>query len=326
MNDLWEGRNVPPFLQLAYSDETFRVYRILPSPPAPLPQGEGSQEWGEAAMKAVTSLRRDALIVLVAALVTVAYSLAAASAAGEPGFPLDNSWIHQTYARNLAQTGQWAFIPGTPSAGSTSPLYTLLLTAGYALNVPFFAWTTFVGAAALALCGLAGARVAEHVFPGQRQIGLWTGLALVTSWHLVWAAASGMETMLFGALTLVVILLALRETCAESRANPTLPRGRLGFGLVCALLVAARPEGVMLAGLAGLAVLVADSARGSASAGWPGRSAWRSAGWPDSRRMRCSMSVSAAASCPTPSARNRRKMRRSWCAASSPIWPPCSRR
>ncbi|MCC7208006.1 MAG: hypothetical protein IT323_11915, partial [Anaerolineae bacterium] len=160
--------------------------------------------------------RRDGLIVLVAALATVAYVATAASAAGEPGFPLDDSWIHQTYARNLAQTGQWAFIPGAPSAGSTSPLYTALLAAGYALKVPYMAWATLLGAAALALCGLVGARIAERTFPEQREIGLWTGLALVTAWHLAWAAASGMETMLFGALTLVVILLALREPSADA--------------------------------------------------------------------------------------------------------------
>ena len=41
-------------------------------------------------------------------------------ATGGGGFPLDDSWIHQTYARNLAQTGQWAFVPGVPSAASTS--------------------------------------------------------------------------------------------------------------------------------------------------------------------------------------------------------------
>src|SRR5512138_2254022 len=39
------------------------------------------------------------------------------------GYPLDDAWIHQTYARNLALHGEWAFIPGRPSAGSTSPLW-----------------------------------------------------------------------------------------------------------------------------------------------------------------------------------------------------------
>ena len=43
------------------------------------------------------------------------------------GFPLDDAWIHQTYARSLAQTGKWEFLPGQSSAGgSTSPLWSML--------------------------------------------------------------------------------------------------------------------------------------------------------------------------------------------------------
>ena len=38
------------------------------------------------------------------------------------GFPLDDAWIHQVYARHLGQLGEWAFLPGQPSAGSTSPV------------------------------------------------------------------------------------------------------------------------------------------------------------------------------------------------------------
>ena len=50
-----------------------------------------------------------------------AYLLTAALGYGEAGFPLDDAWIHQVYARNLATTGVWAFVPGQTSAGSTSP-------------------------------------------------------------------------------------------------------------------------------------------------------------------------------------------------------------
>jgi hypothetical protein len=39
------------------------------------------------------------------------------------GLPLDDAWIHQTYARSLADRGEWAFQAGEPSAGSTSPLW-----------------------------------------------------------------------------------------------------------------------------------------------------------------------------------------------------------
>ncbi|MBK8028843.1 MAG: hypothetical protein IPK17_04885 [Chloroflexi bacterium] len=69
--------------------------------------------------------------------------------------------IHQTYARNLAQTGQWAFVPGVPSAASTSPLYTVVLTIGYWLNLPFRLWTHGLGAVMLGLTGMLGLRLAE---------------------------------------------------------------------------------------------------------------------------------------------------------------------
>src|SRR5690606_41130388 len=71
----------------------------------------------------------DVILGSLAAALVVIYVQAAGG-----GFPLDDSWIHQVYGRNLAQTGQWAFITGQPSAASTSPLYTVLLAAGYRLN------------------------------------------------------------------------------------------------------------------------------------------------------------------------------------------------
>lgn len=60
------------------------------------------------------------LIPVIALLATGLY-IAAAYYGGLRGFPLDDAWIHQTYARNLAQSGQLAYLPGQPSAGSTSP-------------------------------------------------------------------------------------------------------------------------------------------------------------------------------------------------------------
>ena len=54
---------------------------------------------------------------LLALLLVTIYVLAAGGS-----FPLDDSWIHQTYGRNLALNGEWAFLPGKPSAASTSPL------------------------------------------------------------------------------------------------------------------------------------------------------------------------------------------------------------
>jgi len=211
--------------------------------------------------------RRDLWIALLAFAGAAAYVVGAASL-GEAGFPLDDAWIHQTYARNLAQTGQWAFVPGQPSAGSTSPLYTLLLSIGYLLNVPYLAWTTFLGGAALAAGGVIAARLAEYLAPEIRGVGLWAGLATVGAWHLVWAAASGMETMLFAALTLVLVALAWREIAPLSAGDegdriPSAAVARRGIvlGLVGAAATLTRPEGAGLVGLIGLAMWLANPSR-----------------------------------------------------------------
>ncbi len=202
--------------------------------------------------------RQDAVIGLVAALGVIVYVIASIRL-DEAGFPLDDSWIHQTYGRNLAQRGEWAFVPGEPSAASTSPLFTVLLAVGYTLGVPFFWWVFALGAFGLALTGWAGRRVSLIMFPDLPQVGLWTGLALVMTWHLVWAASSGMETILFCALSLVVVRLGFRElrgTESVSSKREAFGRGAL-LGFAGAALTLTRPEGVGLVGLTGLFVLLA---------------------------------------------------------------------
>ncbi|HUS83758.1 MAG TPA: hypothetical protein VMX56_01330, partial [Anaerolineales bacterium] len=61
------------------------------------------------------------------------------------GFPLDDAWIHQTYARNLGEMGEWSFIPGQSSAGSTAPLWSALIAIGYLLKIPYRWWTYGIG-------------------------------------------------------------------------------------------------------------------------------------------------------------------------------------
>lgn len=193
----------------------------------------------------------DALFFVVALACTLLYIVTANS-----GFPLDDSWIHQVYGRNLAQTGQWAFVPGVPSAASTSPLYTVLLSIGYRLNIPFQLWTHGLGLLALWITGVIGARLAEKMLPAQRRIGLIAGLSLILSWHLIWAAVSGMETMLFSMWTLALIALGWRELNPTTDDTPAVLLRGFIFGVFSALATITRPEGVGLAGLVGLTMLI----------------------------------------------------------------------
>jgi len=202
-------------------------------------------------MRFNASVRRDVIIVIAAVLIGGLYIALAGG-----NFPLDDSWIHQTYGRNLAETGEWAFTPGVDSAASTSPLYTVVLSAGYKLNIPFRLWTHGLGVLALALVGLIGARLAAMVAPDRKYIPLVAGLALVLAWHLVWAAVSGMETMIFCLLTLTLIWLSWRELEPRSQTVTHVALRGAIFGVIAGLATLARPEGVLLTGLIGLALLI----------------------------------------------------------------------
>src|SRR5712692_9540798 len=54
---------------------------------------------------------------------------------GHPGFPLDDPWIHLQFAKNLHEYGSYSYYQTTmATSGSTSPLYTLLLAAGFSFT------------------------------------------------------------------------------------------------------------------------------------------------------------------------------------------------
>jgi len=111
------------------------------------------------------------------------------------GLPLDDAWIHQTYARNLVELKQWAFLPGEPSAGSTAPLWTGVLAVGYWLRVNPLLFAYAVGMAVLGLVAWLAVRWVQALVP-ERAGWAWTLAVLFgLEWHLVWAGLSGMETL-----------------------------------------------------------------------------------------------------------------------------------
>lgn len=181
---------------------------------------------------------------LVALAGMAAYRIYAAGIGVEMGFPLDDAWIHQTYARSLAQSGQFAFIPGRPSAGSTAPLWTWLIAIGYLLRLPYAGWTLFLGWVSLTTAAWGAWRLCSVLFPGRPALALAAGSFCAAEWHLVWAAVSGMETALFCALAVILLSLAV--------GNIPSPRRALAIGLLGGALTLTRPEGVVLMALVGM--------------------------------------------------------------------------
>lgn len=161
------------------------------------------------------------------------------------GFPLDDAWIHQTYARNLAQSGTWSFVPGEVSGGSTSPLWTVLLSVGYLVSQSFaWYWTLAISIASLGLFVVFLGKSLLAIDPGARRFAIPFGILLGLEWHLNWAAASGMETMLncLGVALLVYLLTSAKQ--------------KWGWvGVVLGLLLWIRPDGITLVGPVGLIAL-----------------------------------------------------------------------
>jgi hypothetical protein len=174
-------------------------------------------------------------IALLAALVALGAYLLASLRLGGMGFPLDDAWIHQTYARNLVQLGQWAFVPNQPSAGSTSPLWAVLQSPGILLGISPWMWSAFLGLVSLALTAcMAGLWVARGMGgPGR---WFWVGVVgLGFEWHLVWAALSGMETLLLGGAALALLWGMQKQ-----------PQRSLLWGALVGLMVWIRPDGLTL--------------------------------------------------------------------------------
>jgi hypothetical protein len=191
-----------------------------------------------ASTKSSAELDRRALLVLAAvSLLSLGIYLAASALTYRVGFPLDDSWIHLTYARNLALRGEWAFLPGVPSAGSTAPLWSMLLAIGFLLRLAPYLWTYFLGGFFLFALASFAEISARRLLTSYRPRLPLVGLFFAFEWHLVWSAGSGMETLLHASLVTIFLILLVERT----------PRP-LTLGLLAALTIWVRPDGLTLLG------------------------------------------------------------------------------
>ena len=153
------------------------------------------------------------------------------------GFPLDDAWIHQTYARNFGNSFQWSFLSDRPSGGSTGPLWGLLLSMFYLFNIPPL-WGTFIyGFLLLWGTSIAGMNLFEKFAPENKAYNYLAGVLLAVEWHLIWSALSGMETILLIFLSLILFNLLL-----DKKDNWIVP------GIIIGLCVWVRPDGMTLFG------------------------------------------------------------------------------
>ncbi|MEA3376851.1 MAG: hypothetical protein U9R72_11725 [Chloroflexota bacterium] len=164
------------------------------------------------------------------------------------GVPLDDAWIHFQFARNLARGAGFAFNPGQPTAGSTAPLWSLLLAGVYALGGRFPLAGQLLSSASF-LFALGTTYGLTKQLTRRRWTAWLAGAVVAVNGRMVWAGLSALETCLFTALTLV----ALSSHLADRRGGRYRLRTAALFGLAALL----RPEGYLLFALAVVDVVLA---------------------------------------------------------------------
>ena len=186
-------------------------------------------------------MRARLLAPALAGSALLAYFAAELYVIGRPGFPLDDAWIHLQFAARLGAADGLAYNPGQLVTGSSSPLWTALLSLAFLLAAPFgILWSKFLGAVFFLLAVFGCDRLAQELGLN-RTSRLLAGLMVASTHWLLWAALSGMEVTLFTALSLWGLIFHIREKRRGS--------GFLGT-IVIALACLARPEGLLLLGLA----------------------------------------------------------------------------
>lgn len=157
------------------------------------------------------------------------------------GVPLDDAWIHFQFARNLARGDGFSFNPGQPTAGSTAPLWTLLLAAVYALGGPFPLAGQILSGACFLTTLIATYKLSQRLTDNAWANWL-SGAVVAVNGRMIWAGLSALETGLFAALSLLAINAHLKDRVAK--------RYRLSTAALFGFAALSRPEGYLLFALA----------------------------------------------------------------------------
>ena len=149
-------------------------------------------------------------------------------------FPLDDSWIHLTFARNIVEYGSFSYYKNQlATSGSTSPLYTFILAGFYFFSKNEFIISYIIGISSLALAFFFMFKLAKLHFASAKWLAVLCALLLAIQPIVNLIAVSGMETTMF--IALVVISLYNYK-----KKNWT------ALGISLGLLLWCRPDGLVL--------------------------------------------------------------------------------
>lgn len=186
---------------------------------------------------------RTTLTVFVAAVLSsglsCAYYLSTMLSYTNPGFTLDDSWIHLQYARTIYEGTPWEYSPGYPSTGSTSPLWSVILSFlfHFSADPVGLAWGVYLTSMCFYIAStfLIGMIVTEYT--ESRLWGIVSIIGFVILPRNTWIILSGMETPLFMFVLLFSIIILDKEDIKYD----------LLLGVLVGIAYLSRPEGIIIA-------------------------------------------------------------------------------
>lgn len=187
-----------------------------------------------------TGLIIIAVLLILSILLPYYYVYYAYSVNHYNSFPLDDPWIHLQFAKNLAEYGSFSYFKNeVVTAGSTSPIYTIILAAGFLVTKNEMWLSYIIGILFFAFSVYYFYKLSGTFFPKENWLAIAAALLLVFDKWLNFISVTGMETTLY-----IFLLIACYYYYRKMNA--------IGFAVTLGLTFWTRPDA--LAFIAAIAV------------------------------------------------------------------------
>lgn len=171
------------------------------------------------------------LLTIAAGIYFVIYSL---KTNGYFSFPIDDSWIHLTFAKNLYEYGSFSYYKNElTTSGSTSPIYTMLLSLFFFISKNEFVISYFIGIIFGSALVYMIIRLSLLNFNNSALLAVLTALLIALQPKLNLINVTGMETSMF-------IFLIAASLYAYQKKKIVL------LGVLLGLTIWCRPDGFVL--------------------------------------------------------------------------------
>jgi arabinofuranosyltransferase len=155
-------------------------------------------------------------------------------------FPLDDPWIHLTFAKNFAEYQSFSYFKDEMvTAGSTSPVYTILLSIGFLVTSNEFLLSYIFGIGFFILAVILFYKLCLFDFPRETLVALGAAAIFIFDKWLNFIAVSGMETTMY-----IFLLIACLYFYKKRKVVP--------FAITLALTFWTRPDAVAFIGVIAL--------------------------------------------------------------------------